>query len=291
VVALVILSWRAQYVLRHNLEADVVTTLEREARLTRDALPPDPATPVTAILGLVAQVTNVSGALLYALASQDLRSAIATLTDGELGQLLTKLTGVQLAQVLDGDALNRALAALVSLSTPQLVAVLQTTADAVHDGVPYPANFVLQTVLEVGANVLSDRDAPVPAQVTSLIAQPPVTAPAPTPAVVGPTMRARIFDVTTSRDRRTLRVELTCPAASSTACAVTVRTAVAGRSASKARRVTISRGRTKVLRPALSAAARKRLAHGGTVRVTAATKGSSRGALTSTVRVPALRGS
>ncbi len=43
VVTLVILSWRAQYVLRHNLEADVVATLEREARLTRDALPPDPA--------------------------------------------------------------------------------------------------------------------------------------------------------------------------------------------------------------------------------------------------------
>jgi two-component system phosphate regulon sensor histidine kinase PhoR len=43
IVALAILFWRAQYALHQNLEAELVTTLEREARLVRDALPDDRA--------------------------------------------------------------------------------------------------------------------------------------------------------------------------------------------------------------------------------------------------------
>src|SRR5678815_3463226 len=43
VVALAILFWRAQYALHQNLEAELVATLEREARLVRDALPDDRA--------------------------------------------------------------------------------------------------------------------------------------------------------------------------------------------------------------------------------------------------------
>lgn len=271
--------------------AAMVASASAAPATTRDALPADPAGALTPILALVAQLTDLVGPVLTALESFDLGAVVAGLTDGQLGQLLTQLTRIQLAEVLNGDALNRALASVTTLSTPQLLALLETTADALHDDVPQPAGFVLQTLLEVVSGVLGQRHVELPTQVTSLLAQPAVT-PAPAAAAAAASvLRARIFGATAARDRRSVRVELTCPAVSDTACAVTVRTSVAGRSAAAVRRVTIPRGRTKVVRPALTAAARKRLlARGGTVRITVATKGSSRGAVTSAVRVPAPRG-
>lgn len=258
---------------------------------TRDALPADPATPITALLALVAKLTEAINPLVVGLASADLTKIVAGLSDSQLGQLLTQLTGVQLGQVLNGEALNRTLAAVTSLTSPQLIALLQTAADAVREGVPQPVGFVLETVLDVVAGVLSERDVQIPPQVADLLALPAVTAPAATPAAAPSVLRARIFDAVPARDRRSVRVELTCPAVSDAVCPVVVRTTVAGAKAATARRVTITRGRSKVVRPTLTSKARKRLqTRGGTVRITVTTTGSKRGPVVTTVRVPAPRG-
>jgi len=271
--------------------AAMVATASAAPATTRDVLPADPVTPVTAILALVAQLTEAINPLLVGLSSFDMGAVIATLTDGQLGQLITKLTGVQLAEVLNGAALQRTLAALTTLATPDLVALLQTTADRLRVEVPAPVGFVLETLLEAGAGILGERGVQLPSQVTDLLAVPAVAA-APLAQAAAPTvLRARIFAAQVARDRGSVRVETTCPAVSDVACRVTVRTTVAGRSAGPARKATVNRGRSKVLRPSLNAAARKRLAtRGGTVRITVRTTGSGRGPVTSTVRVPAPRG-
>ncbi|CAB4895387.1 unannotated protein [freshwater metagenome] len=271
--------------------AAMVATAQAAPATTRDVQPADPVTPVTAILALVAQLTEAINPLVVGLASADLTKVVAGLTDSQLGQLLTQLTGVQIGEVLSGAALNRALAAVTSLTSPQLVALLQNAADSVRDGVPAPVGFVLETLLDVTAGVLSERGVQIPSQVADLIALPAVATPAARPAAAPSVLRARIFDAVPARDRRSVRVELTCPAVSDAVCPVVVRTTVAGAKAATARRVTITRGRSKVVRPTLTAKARKRLqTRGGTVRITATTTGSKRGPVTTTVRVPAPRG-
>lgn len=146
--------------------------------------------------------------------------------------------------------------------------------------------------LEATAGALEAQGLPIPSQLASLLAQPPVAAAAPaTEPVVAP-LRARIFDTSVARDRRSVRLDLTCPAVSASACKVVVGTTVAGRRAAADRKVTVQRGRSKVVRPRLSTAVGKRLAaRGGAVKLTVRTTGSTRGPVTSTVRVPALRGS
>jgi hypothetical protein len=257
----------------------------------RQQAPATPETPTAALLAVVNGLLEAINPLLVGLASFDLDAAIASLTEGQLGQLLTGLTGVQLAAVLDGTAPNRILAAVTSLLSSQLVPLIETIADALRDNVPAPVGVQLKDLLDIVAGVLTERGVAIPPQVASLLAQPAIVPSTPAAAPAPTSSRARIFDATSSRDRGSVRVDLSCPAVSGTSCAVTVRPTIAGRSAGKARRATINRGRSKVLRVPLSTSARKRLAaRGGTVRIAVRTAGATRGPLSSTVRVPAPRG-
>lgn len=268
----------------------VATATAAPPATTRDTLPADPLTPVTAVLALVAQLTNAGGALIHGLASFQLDGLLASLTDGQLGEVLTRLTGVELAEVLDGTLLGRALSALTTVATPQLVPLLLTLADTLRDGVPEPVGYLLESLLDIGAGVLGARGEALPAQITSFLTRPGALPSSDAPAATPRTLRVRIRSTAAARDRRSVRARLSCPAASGTACPVVVRATIAGHSASSARRTTIAPGRTATLRVPLRSAARKRLAaRGGTVRLAVATAGAAGRAASTAVRVPAPR--
>lgn len=144
--------------------------------------------------------------------------------------------------------------------------------------------------LEATAGALEAQGLPIPTQLASLLAQPPVAAAVPAAEPAATALRARIFDTSVARDRRSVRLDLSCPAVSGTDCKVVVGTTVAGRRAGADRKVTIQRGRSRVVRPRISGATAQRLAaRGGTVTVTVRTTGSTRGPVSTSVRVPAPR--
>lgn len=253
----------------------VATATAAPPATTRDVLPADAPTPVTAVLALVAQLTDAAGPIVAGLASFQLDALIAGLTDGELGQVLTDLRVLDLAAILDGTVLGRALAALSTVATPQLVQTLLDAADALRDGVPAPVGFVLESLLDIGAGVLGARGVSVPNQIEAEMTRPGALPTEKTPVVTPRTLRVVIRSAAPARDRRSLRVRLTCPAASGTTCPIVVRTTLTGRTASKARRTTIAAGRTATLNVPLTPSARKRLAtRGGPVRVLVATTGA-----------------
>jgi hypothetical protein len=109
----------------------------------------------------------------------------------------------------------------------------------------------------------------------------PAAAPIPVDPVVSPAFRVSIVSVKAAKNRKSVKVRIACPATAPEGCTVTLKGAVAGRSAFRSKVLLVPRGTSKVFTVNLTAATANRLKRkGGSLKLSAATPSSPPAATT-----------
>lgn len=264
----------------------------------------DPATATSLLEGLLAALT----ALTAGDASPSLDDASVLI--GQLTAILgAGLPGTDGEAVLIG-VLNEvtALLGLPGVRELPVVRELVTVLEGAADGLPAPLQEPVQALLTAavgtptgtgtgtgtssGAGAVTD---PALAALLALLAganAPPATAPAGTVSTAKPAntiakrvVRARISSVKLSKNRKTLTIRVTCPAAAAR-CRIAPKATVAGKTLKLRGSKSLKRGRTASLKGRVPASTvRKLRAKGGKAVVRVSTAGSSSGAVKKTVKL------
>jgi hypothetical protein len=220
-----------------------------------------------------------------------LQALLATLgidTPAELGDVLVAATPSQLSTLIQGLDPAAIDAALATLTPVELAAVKeQVDALAAQPGAP-AAIIALAAQLAGGAGDGGSTGGGSTGGGSSGgggTTQPPSGGGTTTPTV-NTAVRAAIKKAKLARNRRSLRVTLTCPATAS-ACGVGIGGTVGAKKAFAVKMVTLKSATTLTTKIKLKRSAAKRLRRkGGTLKVVAGTVGSTLGPATKRVRVP-----
>jgi hypothetical protein len=225
-----------------------------------------------------------------------LNTLLATLgidTPAELGDVLATATPAQLAtlvQALDPAAVQ---AALATLTPEELAAVTEKVKTlAAQPGASDAVKALAATLAGAASGVTpggASGGGSTPPPAGGGTTPPPSGGGDTTAPPVNRALRAEITKAKLAKNRRSVRITLSCPAAAP-ACGVALGGTVAKRSAFHVMQVTVKSASTATTKIKLKARVAKRLRRkGGSLKLVAGTAGSTLGPATRTVKVRKLR--
>jgi hypothetical protein len=219
-------------------------------------------------------------------ALQALLTTLGINTPEEIGDVLVAATPTQLSALIQGLEPATVDAALATLTPAELAAVKQQVdALAAQAGAP-AAVLALAEQLAGGATGggSTGGGSTGGGSTGGGTTQPPSGGGTTTPPAVNTAVRAAITKAKLAKNRRSLRLTLSCPAAAP-ACGVGIGGTVAGKKAFAVRMVTLKTASTLTTRIKLKRSVAQRLRRkGGTLKVVAGTVGSSLGPATKRVK-------
>lgn len=230
-------------------------------------------------------LTGASGGelttILGTVTDEQLTGALGTLLPAEIGGVLTSATGGDLTTLLGGLPGGELTGVLDTLTTGELQTLLgQVTGDTALKPV---ADQITQLLL--GRNPAGGTTAPAtttPPGPSIIVV--PVNRPGAAPTSTR--YRARVSSARVAKNRRSMSIKVTCPAAAPKGCLVRVSGQLAGKRAMAAKDMLLLRNTSKTVRVKLVSSATKRLRKkGGTLRLSARTVQSTLGTATKSAKV------